>query len=90
MWCSLAWRLALISYLVTYRQNWKPTKEHKFPLSHPQAPPGHEEVKEVWSTLFPHGSELLRKYLDMLAIETNHVESTFLLTDGVCLLHVVI
>ncbi|KAJ7591411.1 hypothetical protein C8J56DRAFT_1024952 [Mycena floridula] len=37
-------------------------------------------IKETWTLLFPQGSALLRRYLNDLAIETNHIEGIFLLT----------
>lgn len=66
-----------------YFQTWKPAREHKFPLQAPILPSGHDQVKEDWEQMFPQGSSLFKKYLSNLAIETNHVESTFLITVGV-------
>ncbi|KAK0491574.1 fido domain-containing protein [Armillaria novae-zelandiae] len=63
-----------------YYQIWKPTKEHKFPLQVPILPSGHDQVKEAWKQMFPPGSSLFKKYLSSLAIETNHLEGTFLIT----------
>lgn len=44
----------------------------------------HQVIKETWTSLFPQGSALFRRYLDDLAIETNHIEGIFLLTAAVC------
>jgi hypothetical protein len=71
----------------SYYQKWKPTKEHTFPTSLPQLPLGAQEVKNRWQEFAPQGSTffdayLFDAYLKKLAIDTNHVESTFLLTEG--------
>ncbi|KAJ7747676.1 fido domain-containing protein [Mycena maculata] len=61
-------------------QGWKPTRGHIFPsdLSLPQ---GHEDLLK-WRSLSEHGSENFRKLLIVNAIETNHIESIFLITLG--------
>jgi len=71
-----------------YHQKWKPTNQHTFPTNLPQLLPGSQEVKDRWQELAPVGSTLFGDYLKKLAIETNQVESTFLLTEGVRLLAV--
>ncbi|KAH9482122.1 Protein adenylyltransferase FICD [Psilocybe cubensis] len=65
---------------VTYYRPWKPTKEYKFPTDQPQLPPGASELKERWNTL-NQDPTFYASYLVKLAIETNHVESTFLLKE---------
>jgi hypothetical protein len=80
-----------LSHAGSYYQKWKPTKEHTFPTSLPQLPLGAQEVKNRWQEFAPQGSTffdayLFDAYLKKLAIDTNHVESTFLLTEGVHLL----
>ncbi|KAF8959838.1 hypothetical protein BDZ97DRAFT_1373525 [Flammula alnicola] len=66
----------------SYYQEWKPTKQHAFPTNLPQLPPESQEVKERWQKLVPEGSIFFETYLKKLAIETNHIESTFLLTEA--------
>lgn len=61
---------------------WKPTKQLLFPTSLPQLPLGAQELKDKWHSLTPSGSTFFAAYLKRLAIETNHVESIFLLTEG--------
>ncbi|KIM47314.1 hypothetical protein M413DRAFT_272630 [Hebeloma cylindrosporum] len=65
-----------------YYQTWKPTKQHAFPTSLPRLPSGSQEVKNQWQALASEGSTFFTAYPQKLAIETNHVESTFLLTEG--------
>ncbi|KAF9028327.1 hypothetical protein BDZ89DRAFT_770021 [Hymenopellis radicata] len=60
-------------------QTWKRSADHSVPLT-VSLPSGCEEFKRHWHDLFPQGSELFKSYLSSLAIETNHVEDTFLLT----------
>jgi hypothetical protein len=74
--------------LGSYYQKWKPTRQHIFPTNLPQLPLGSQEVKDQWQKLVPGGSIFFEAYLKKLAIETNHIESTFLLTEGVRLLSV--
>lgn len=69
--------------LVQFFQNWKPTQQHLFPSTLHPLPADHQVIKETWTSLFPQGSALFRRYLDDLAIETNHIEGTFLLTAAV-------
>ena len=59
------------------------TKVHPFPTSLPQLPPEAQAVKSRWQELTPKGSGFFDAYLKKLAIDTNHIESTFLLTEGV-------
>lgn len=61
---------------------WKSTKDHRFPLQAPIPPSGHDQVKEEWKQMSLEGSSLFTKYLSQLAIETNHLEGTFLITVG--------
>jgi hypothetical protein len=75
-----------LSLAGSYYQKWKPTKEHTFPTNLPQLPPGAQEVKNRWQEIAPQGSTFFDAYLKKLAIETNHVESIFLLTEEVHLL----
>jgi hypothetical protein len=80
----VVWRCANSCHFSdSYYQKWKPTKQHLFPTSLPQLPFGAQEVKDKWHALTPSGSTFFAAYLSKLAIETNHVESTFLLTEGV-------
>ncbi|KAF8624606.1 hypothetical protein AX17_007099 [Amanita inopinata Kibby_2008] len=67
---------------IPFFQTWKPTSNHKFPLVLPQAPPASNQLKYRWQTSIPKGSNLFAAYLKKLAIETNHIESTFLITEG--------
>lgn len=78
-------RAAWLNLLIagSYYQKWKPTREHTFPTDLSQLPPGAQEIKRRWREFAPQGSTFFGAYLKTLAIETNHVESTFLLTDGV-------
>ncbi|VDB84615.1 unnamed protein product [Peniophora sp. CBMAI 1063] len=46
------------------------------------APEGHLQVQRAWKTLCGQGSDLFQRFMRSLAIETNHVESTFLVTVG--------
>ncbi|KAK0190377.1 hypothetical protein F5146DRAFT_551519 [Armillaria mellea] len=71
-----------ISNTDLYYQIWKPTKDHKFPLQAPIPPSGHDQVKEEWEQMSLEGSSSFTKYLSHLAIETNHLEGTFLITAG--------
>ena len=68
---------------VSYYQTWKQTKVHAFPTSLPQLLPEAQEVKSRWQELAPKGSSFFDVYLIKLAIETNHIESTFLLAEEV-------
>ena len=69
--------------LDSYYQKWRPTNQHCFPTNLPQLPLESREVKEQWKALAPEGSTFFNAYLTKLAIETNHVETTFLLTEEV-------
>ncbi|KAJ7035161.1 hypothetical protein C8F04DRAFT_540870 [Mycena alexandri] len=66
----------------TAYQAWKATKNHYFP-THLSIPEGHEALKSSWQSMFNLGSEKIRRFLIANAIETNHIESTFLITMGV-------
>jgi hypothetical protein len=70
----------------SYYQKWRPTNQHRFPTNLPQLPLESREVKEQWKALAPDGSTFFNAYLTKLAIETNQVETTFLLTEEVCFL----
>ncbi|PPQ70807.1 hypothetical protein CVT26_014051 [Gymnopilus dilepis] len=67
------------SRLLPYHQKWKPTREYKFPTNLPHLPLGSQEVRERWRELTEANST--GAYLRKLAIETNHIEGVFLLTD---------
>ncbi|RDB17125.1 Adenosine monophosphate-protein transferase FICD [Hypsizygus marmoreus] len=73
-----------------YYQTWKPTKQHRFPTNLPYPPPSSQEVKDLLQALKPPGSSFFAPYLRKLVIETNLVESTFLLTEEVHLLPVAV
>ncbi|KAG2002928.1 hypothetical protein CC2G_003573 [Coprinopsis cinerea AmutBmut pab1-1] len=64
-----------------YYQTWKDTRSHRFPTALPFAPPEADEIRTRWQDLAPPDSEFRAAYLRKLAIETNHVESVFSLTD---------
>ncbi|KAJ7847945.1 hypothetical protein B0H14DRAFT_906414 [Mycena olivaceomarginata] len=66
----------------TSYQAWKATKDHIFP-THLSIPPGHETLMSRWQAMSSQGSEKFRRLLIANAIETNHIESTFLITMGV-------
>ena len=66
-----------------FRQTWKPTKHHKFPCDSVTLPAGHEYVKDLWSALMSIGEKFFDQYLHKLAVDTNHVEGTFLITEAV-------
>ncbi|KAH0586765.1 hypothetical protein H2248_007971 [Termitomyces sp. 'cryptogamus'] len=68
------------SLKVQYHQSWKQTEEHNFPRQIHAPPSGYEQVKEEWSSLVKDNSEFLAKYLRHVAVETNIIEDTFLLT----------
>ena len=58
-------------------------KDHRFPANIPHPPFGAQDVKDEWQELIWEGSTFFDAYLKKSAIETNHVKSTFLLTQGV-------
>ncbi|PPQ77165.1 hypothetical protein CVT25_010793 [Psilocybe cyanescens] len=68
------------SDLVNYYQPWRPTKEHIFPTNQPQLPFGARALKDRWVALNKDPA-FYPAYLIKLAVETNHVENTFLLED---------
>ncbi len=70
----------------TFYQAWKPTKSFRFPLDLPQFPDGHDTLLQEWNSLKAMGSEYFAGFFQKLSIETNHLESTFLLTTSVRLL----
>lgn len=84
------WRCANSCHLDSYQQKWNPTKQHLFPTSLPHLPLGAQEIKDKWQALTPSGSTFFAAYLKSLAIETNHVEGTFLLTAEVRRLSLVV
>lgn len=49
----------------------------------PQLPQEAQEIKSRWQELTPKGSGFFDAYIRKLSIETNHVESEFLLTEKV-------
>lgn len=59
------------------------SREHQFPLNPPFPPAGHEQIKEAWTSLISQGPDRWRQYLDHIAVDTNHVESTFFISDDV-------
>ncbi|KAF8644876.1 hypothetical protein AX16_008222 [Volvariella volvacea WC 439] len=63
-----------------YHQQWKPTRQHTFPRNIRELPIEHDEVRGRWRALANNGAQSA-KYLRRFAIETNHVESVFHLTD---------
>jgi len=73
----------MIQYPVIYFHRWRQSREHRFPLNHPFPPTGHDEIKEAWASLTSQSPDRLRQYLDHTAIDTNHVESTFFISDNV-------
>ena len=66
-------------------QKWRPTNSRRFPTNQRKIPLGPQKVEDEWKELASEGSMFFHAYLTKLAIETNHVESIFLLTDEVCL-----
>lgn len=63
-----------------YYQKWKPAKDHPFPTNKPyqlELRP-QRSVAEINS----RGIRFFDAYLNQMAIETNHVESTLLLTQN--------
>lgn len=54
-----------------------------FPLNHPFPPAGHEQIKEAWASLTSQGPDRWHQYLNHTAVDTNHVESTFFISDDV-------
>ncbi|KAI0317246.1 hypothetical protein OF83DRAFT_166253 [Amylostereum chailletii] len=72
------------SQAMSYYQTWRPTKQHRFPTNLPKPPPGHQEVKDEWQVLTPATplvSPFLSNYMKKLAIDTNHLEGTFHITE---------
>ncbi|KAJ7240143.1 fido domain-containing protein [Mycena haematopus] len=63
----------------TTYQAWKATKDNHFP-THLFLPPGREALKSRWQSMSSQGSGKFRGLLIANAIETNHIESTFLIT----------
>ncbi|KAG5652382.1 hypothetical protein H0H81_005212 [Sphagnurus paluster] len=66
---------------ISFFQPWKPTNQHKFPLVLPQVPPESGQLRARWQASTLESSHLVPAYLRKLAIETNHIESVFLLTE---------
>lgn len=77
------WRVESYRPPVSYYQTWKQTKLHVFPTNLPLLPPESRKVKNRWQTLTPKGSNFFDAFLIKLAIETNHIENNFLLTEAV-------
>ncbi|KAF8647069.1 hypothetical protein AX16_006904 [Volvariella volvacea WC 439] len=63
--------------LVQPYQTWKPSFRHEYPCRLPY-PSEHEEIISQWRSL---KSDERDRYLTSLAIETNQIESIFLLTE---------
>ena len=64
-------------------QKWEHAKFHKFPSGHEVPPQGHEDIREVWASLISRDPDRLRQYLEHSAVDTNHVECTFFISDEV-------
>lgn len=79
----------MIQSTVMYPHRWKQSREHKFPLNHPFPPAGHEEVKRAWASLTSQGPDRWFQYLNHTAVDTNHVESTFFISDDVSCPHLI-
>ncbi|KAK7018367.1 fido domain-containing protein [Favolaschia claudopus] len=62
-------------------QSWKATAEHRFPPYLPM-PPGHEDLRKRWQSHFRPASAQYRGFLLASAIETNHIEKTFRITES--------
>ena len=73
----------IVQRTVPYFHRWKRSEEHRFPADHPFAPPGHKEIRAAWKSLNSQSPDRLRQYLSHTAVDTNHVESTFFITDEV-------
>jgi hypothetical protein len=71
---------------VHFAQAWRPTKEHKFPYNEPMLPAEASELLSKWTEMKSKGAEFVRRYIRKLAIETNHVESVFLISAEVCIM----
>jgi len=77
--------------LITYwnleaspNQLWKPTREHKFPITFPVLPASAEQIKKEWTAQKEEeGPSLLSVYLNQLALDTNQLDGVFLITDEV-------
>ena len=69
--------------LDSYYQIWKPTKEHRFPFNLPVPPDGYNELRNDWAKLRSSDDTLFDKYLLKLSIETNRLDTVFLLTERV-------
>ncbi|KAF4618594.1 hypothetical protein D9613_009663 [Agrocybe pediades] len=65
----------------TFTQDWKCTREHKFPVTFPILPADAKYIKEQWATRDDPGSTLGSAYMNKLAVDTSQVESVFHLTD---------
>lgn len=70
----------LESLALPFFHRWEQSREHKFPLNH--SPTGHEQVKETWASLTTENPDRWRQYLYHTAVDTNHVESTFFISDN--------
>ncbi|KAH8092529.1 fido domain-containing protein [Cristinia sonorae] len=62
-----------------YSEPWKPTALHEFPSGLP-FPHGHEELLAKWTKSKNSDSVLSERYLRRTAIDSNQLESIFLLT----------
>ncbi|VDB84613.1 unnamed protein product [Peniophora sp. CBMAI 1063] len=80
-----------------FSQPWIPVSDLRSPKND-LSPDGHAEVQSYWAQHFPKDSELLKRYLRAVAIETNHIEGAFLVTpesaktvirDGISASHVI-
>lgn len=68
-------------YVVPFFHRWEQSREHKLPLN--RSPTGHEQVKETWASLTTENPDRWRQYICHTAVDTNHVESTFFISDDV-------
>jgi hypothetical protein len=68
---------------VMFSHRWIQSREHNFPLNHPFPPAGHEEIKQAWASLTSQNPDRWRQYLYHTAVDTNHVESTFFISNDV-------
>ena len=71
----------MTEYVVPFFHRWEQSRKHKVPLNH--SPTGHEQVKETWTSLTTENPDRWCPYLHHTAVDTNHVESTFFISDEV-------
>lgn len=66
-----------------YGSWWKATVEHPFPIGLCHRFDNHAGSMNEWEGLRKKDPQALRKYLTKIAIETNHLGSTFRITSPV-------